>query len=65
MTTRHPLPCALLSLALKVRTRREEGHALIHDRLADPEVVVDPLLDAGRFAELVGLYTGTVSRVLA
>jgi hypothetical protein len=50
-----------LSLPLKVRTRSEESDALIHDRLADPEVVVDPLLDARCFAELVGLDTGTVS----
>lgn len=60
-----PPPCALLSLALKVRTRREKGNALIHDRLADPEVVVNPFLDTGCFAELVGLYTGTVSQALA
>jgi hypothetical protein len=50
-----------LSLPLKVRTRSEESDTLIHDRLADPEVVVDPLLDARCFAELVGLDTGTVS----
>jgi len=52
---------ASLSLALKVGTCSEEGHALVHDCLADPEVVVDPLLDAGCFGELFGLYTRTVS----
>jgi hypothetical protein len=50
-----------LPLPLKIRTRRKERDALIHDRLADPQVVVDPLLDARRLAELVGLYAGTVS----
>jgi hypothetical protein len=50
-----------LSLPLKIRTRSEEGDALVHDRLTDPEVVVDPLLDAGGFGELVGFYAGTVS----
>jgi hypothetical protein len=50
---------ACLPLALKVRTRREEGDALIHDRLADPEVVIEPLLHAGVFSELIWLYTGT------
>ena len=34
---------------------------MVHDCLADPEVVVDPLLDAGCFGELFGLYTRTVS----
>ena len=52
---------ALLPLALKIATRRKKRHALIHDRLADPEVVIDPLLDARCFGELVWLYTGTVS----
>lgn len=57
---------ATLSLALKVRARSEEGDALVHDCLADPQVVVDPLLDAGSLGELVWLHTGTVSeRMLA
>jgi hypothetical protein len=43
------------------RTRCEKRHALIHDRLADPEVIIDPLLNTRCFAELVWLYTGTVS----
>ena len=47
------------SLALKVRRRGEEGHALIHDRLAHPQVVVQPLLHARGVAELLGLHTGT------
>lgn len=50
-----------LPLPFKVRTRREKRHALIHDRLADPEVIIDPLLDAGGLGELVRLHTGTVS----
>lgn len=49
-----------LPLPLKVRARREDGDALVHERLAYPEVVVDPLLDAGCFAELVWFYTGSV-----
>jgi hypothetical protein len=70
---RHTQPCyaalypqmfghAPLPLPLKIRTRCKKGNALIHDSLADPEVVVDPLLNAWRFGELVGLYTGTVSK---
>lgn len=50
---------ATSSLALKVRRRGEEGHALIHDRLAHPQVVVQPLLHARGVAELLGLHTGT------
>jgi hypothetical protein len=50
-----------LSLPLKIRTRGKKRDALIHDGLADPKVVVDPLLDAGGFGELVGFYAGTVS----
>lgn len=34
---------------------------MVHDCLADPEVVVDPLLDARGLGELLGLHTGTVS----
>jgi hypothetical protein len=51
----------LLSFPLKVRARRKEGHALVHDRLADPEVVVDPFLHARCLGEGFGFYTGTVS----
>jgi hypothetical protein len=51
----------LLSLPLKVRARRKESHALVHDRLADPEVVVDPFLHTGCLGEGFGFYTGTVS----
>lgn len=47
------------SLALKVRGRGEESNALIHDRLAHPQIVIQPLLHAGGVAELIGLYTGT------
>lgn len=46
------------SLALEVRRRGEEGDALIHDRLAHPQVVVQPLLHARGVAELLGLHTG-------
>lgn len=49
---------AASSLALKVRRRGEEGDALIHDRLAHPQVVVQPLLHARGVAELLGLHTG-------
>jgi hypothetical protein len=52
---------ASLPLPLEVGTRRKEGHALVHDRLANPEVVVDPLLDARCFGKLLRFYTGTVS----
>lgn len=48
---------ANLPLPLKVRTRTEKGDALVHDGLADPEVVVDPLLDAGGLAELIWFYS--------
>ena len=49
---------ACLPLPLKVRTRREESDALIHDGLANPKVVFHPLLDTGCFGELVWFYTG-------
>jgi hypothetical protein len=52
--------CAL-PLPLEVRTRGEKRHALIHDRLAHPQVIVNPLLDAGCLGELVWLHTGAVS----
>jgi hypothetical protein len=35
---------------LKVSTATHNGHTLVHDRLADPEVAVDPLPDAGGFS---------------
>jgi hypothetical protein len=50
-----------LSLPLKIRARGEKSDTLVHDRLADPQVVVDPLLDARGFGKLVGLDAGTVS----
>lgn len=44
-----------LSLALKVRAGTEQGDALVHDGLADPEVVFKPLEGAGVFAEGIWL----------
>lgn len=38
---------------LKVPTTSHDSNALVHDRLADPKVAVNPLADAGRFGELV------------
>jgi hypothetical protein len=34
---------------LKVATATHNSHTLVHDRLADPKVAVDPLSDAGGF----------------
>jgi len=48
-----------LPLALKVRAGAEQSNALVHDRLADPEVVFKPLLRAGVLAERIGLHTGS------
>jgi hypothetical protein len=39
------------SRPLKVATAAHNGHTLVHDRLADPEVAVDPLPDAGGFGD--------------
>jgi hypothetical protein len=50
---------AHLSLALKVGTGTEKRYALIHDRLADPEVALKPLLGAGVFGKSIWLYTGS------
>jgi hypothetical protein len=36
---------------LKVATATHNGHTLVHDRLADPKVAVDPLPDAGGFGD--------------
>ena len=36
---------------LKVPTAAHYSNTLIHNRLADPEVAVDPLADAGRLGE--------------
>jgi hypothetical protein len=55
----NPRTSTLLPLPLKVRAGPEKRNALVHDRLADPEVVVDPLLDARRLGELLGLDTGS------
>jgi len=41
-----PSPCPL-----KVAAATHNGHTLIHDRLADPKVAVDPLADTRRFGE--------------
>lgn len=55
----------VLPLALKVAAAREESNALVHDRLAHPQVVLHPLLHARGLAELLGLYTGTGVSLLA
>lgn len=41
-----------LSLPLKVSARAHQSHALVHDNLADPKVVVDPFADVCRFRQL-------------
>jgi hypothetical protein len=38
---------------LKVATATHNGHTLVHDRLSDPKVAVDPLPDAGGFGNRV------------
>lgn len=59
----HPLLLVRgLSLPLKVRARCEECHTLIHKCLTHPEVVIDPFLDVGGFADGFRFDTGTVSR---
>ena len=50
-----------LTLALKVPRGAEDGDGLVHGPLADPEVVVDPFLEAGGLGEGVGFYAGAVS----
>lgn len=47
----HKFP--LSSLPLKVTARAHDGNALVHQGLADPQVVLDPLLDARRVGELL------------
>jgi hypothetical protein len=47
-----------LSLALKVRRGRHDGHALVHGPFADPEVVLEPFLEVGRFGKLIWFYAG-------
>ena len=47
-----------LSLALEIGARAEQGDALVHDGLADPEVVFKPLQGTGVFAERIWLKTG-------
>jgi len=42
------------SLPLEVAGAAHQSDALIHDNLAHPQVVVDPLLDLGVLAEVVG-----------
>jgi hypothetical protein len=49
-----------LTLALKVRRGGEDGDALVHGPLADPQVVIDPFLQTRCFCELFWLNTGTV-----
>jgi len=49
-----------LTLAFKVRRGGEDGDALVHCPFADPQVVIDPFLQARCFCELFWLNTGTV-----
>jgi hypothetical protein len=49
-----------LTLALKVRRGGENGDTLVHGPFADPEVVIDPFLQARCLCELFWLNTGTV-----
>ena len=61
MFVRHsPLGIGPSTLSLKVGRRGEDGDALVHDALADPEVVIDPFLDAGLFRKVLRFYTGSV-----
>lgn len=46
----------LSSLPLKICGRTQQGDALVHHGLADPEVVLDPPLHAGRFGEGLGFH---------
>jgi hypothetical protein len=48
------------SFPLKIPTTAHQRHALVHDGLADPEVVLDPALDAGRLGEGVGFDAGAL-----
>lgn len=48
------------TFAFKVGRGGEHGDALVHGPFADPEVVIDPFLQAGCFCELFRLNTGTV-----
>lgn len=45
-------------LPLKIPTRAHHRDALIHQGLADPEVVLDPALEVGGFGEGVGFDAG-------
>ena len=42
-----PLAASILTSPLEVAARAHERNALIHDHLADPEIVVDPSFDLG------------------
>lgn len=42
------------SLPLKVSARTHQRYTLIHNRLADPKVVLDPALEVRRFGEGFG-----------
>jgi hypothetical protein len=55
------LPSPSLALSFKVPGSRKEGDTRVHGPLADPEVVIDPFLYAGRLFEAVCIHTGTIS----
>lgn len=62
LTTHIPpifLPIVSSTPPLEVAATAHDRNALIHDRLADPEVVLNPLLDRGRLGEGIGLDTRT------
>lgn len=48
----------LIPLPLKILARTHEGHALVHDHLANPEVAIDPFGDLFRLGDGFGLDTG-------
>lgn len=47
-------------LSFKVTTGAHEGHALVHDNLSNPQVVIDPFADFLVFRYLLGADTGAV-----
>lgn len=46
--------------ALEPAGRTHHGHGLVHDPLADTEVVVDPLLDVLIIGDLFSVQTGAI-----
>ena len=50
-----------LALALEVSARAHNGDALVHEDFADPEIVVEPLLNIVRFGQALRLDTRPTS----